>query len=256
MDRKYRRKPLNRQKIALFLADAALTIVLIVLVIRFFATRERVDRSKVTEDSFSPQTAENVSLDDSEIGGTIEKFNALTGQGVDPVAWLMCEGTTVDYPVVQNVDDEYYMTRNVYGERDSHGAVSLDSRNSDQLLDGQIILYGNAMADGTMFGSLVQYRDQSYYGAHPTMTLYTPFETYTIHIYSAHLTSPEMANYPTWFDSEVERQSFINMNLAKSFIAGESDVPDDATLITLVTNSDYTAGENSRFALRGYLTVD
>lgn len=256
MERKHRRKHLNYRKIMIFCLDVILTIVLIAVTIRFFSAGPKGNAPVSVQNE--PGIAENGTepQENGEQGDIGQRFGALAEKGVNPVAWLSADGTALDYPVVQNVDDEYYMTRNVYGEKDVQGAISLDSRNSSELLDGQIILYGNAMSDGTMFGSLVDYRDQAYYDGHPTMKLETPTQSYTVHIYSAHLTSPEMANYPTWFDNDTERRSFINANIGKSYIAAESDVPDDVTLITLVTNSDYTAGADSRFAVRGYLTAD
>ena len=207
----------------------------------------------------SPQTGEQGAASpatDPQAAPTADPAAALTAlqqQGVPAVAWLSGPGSVIDYPVVQNSDDEYYMTRDAQGKKDQNGAICLDGRNSAELLDEHIILYGNAMADGSMFGSLVSYGQQAYFAAHPTLSLYTPEKAYTIRVFAAHLTSPDRSNYPTWFETADTRAAYIQEICNKSAISSELEIPADARLISLVTNSAFDAGENSRFVIHGYL---
>lgn len=128
-------------------------------------------------------------------------FTVLANEGVPAVAYIASEGTPIEYPVVQHIDNEYYMARNVAGKKDENGAIYLDCRNSKEFLDEQVVIYGNPMADGTMFGSLVSYSDNAYLTEHPSLYLYTPAANYRIDVFAAHTASPAMTNYPIWFEN-------------------------------------------------------
>lgn len=179
-------------------------------------------------------------------------FSALTAEGVPAVAWLYSAGTPISYPVMQTLDNEYYMERNERGKRDKNGAIFLDCRNAAEFVDAQIMLYGNPMESGSMFGSLVEYRNQSYFAEHPTLYLYAG-KNYRIDIFAAHTASPAMSNYPTWFENDSTRAMFINSIREKSLIESDMTIASDAKLVALVTCSDFDAGEDSRFVVHGVL---
>ncbi len=180
-------------------------------------------------------------------------FSALTREGVPAVAWLYSAGTPISYPVVQTLDNEYYMERNELGKRDKNGAIFLDCRNTAEFVDAQIMLYGNPIERGSMFGSLMEYRNQSYFAEHPTLYLYTAQKNYRIDIFAAHTASPAMSNYPTWFENDSTRAMFINGVREKSLIESDMTIASDAKLVALVTCSDFDAGEDSRFVVHGVL---
>ena len=179
-------------------------------------------------------------------------FDLLRQSGVNAVGWLYCEGTPINYPVLQSTDNEYYMTHNAAGKNDKNGTLFLDCRNSVELLDEQIFLYGNPMADGSMFGGLLSYTNQSFLDEHPSIYFLTPARAYRIDVYAAHTASPDMSNYPTWFADAAARRAFMEAQQADSMIAGSPDLA-AASLATLVTSSDFESGENSRFLVNGVL---
>lgn len=174
--------------------------------------------------------------------------------GIPAVAYLCSEGTAVNYPVVQYIDNEYYMERNAKGKKDESGAIYLDCRNSIEFLDEQIVIFGNPMADGSMFGSLVSYRDNDYLAAHPSLYLYTPYGNFRIDVFASHTASPAMANYPIWFADAAARTDYIEAAKAQSAIKPEVAIAPDAKLICLVTSSDFDSGANTRFVVHGVLT--
>ena len=188
--------------------------------------------------------------------GTLDAvdFAVLNQAGVPAVGWLYSPNTPLSYPVMQYLDNEYYMERNEQDKKDKNGAIYLDCRNAAELADAQIMIYGNPMEDGSMFGSLVEYRSQAYFAEHPCLYLYTGEKTYRIDVFAANTASPEMANYPTWFETDASRTIYINGLRESSFIQSDMTIAADATLIALVTCSDFDAGENARFVVHGVLT--
>lgn len=181
-------------------------------------------------------------------------FAALSAQGVDAVAWLHSPDTAINYPVMQTLDNEYYMSRNELGKRDKAGAIFLDCRNSTTLSEAQIMLYGNPMEDGSMFGTLAAYSDAAYFAAHPSLYLITPEKTYRLDVFAAHKASPAMSNYPTWFETDAARATYLNELRASSLIASDMTIASNATLVSLVTASDFNAGDDARFVVHAVLT--
>ena len=76
-------------------------------------------------------------------------------QNPDVFAWLTVEGTRIDYPVAQHSrDDTYYLSHNIDGEETYYGAIFTELVNKKTFEDPVTIIYGHAMLDDSMFGSL------------------------------------------------------------------------------------------------------
>jgi sortase B len=71
----------------------------------------------------------------------------------DAVAWLVVEGTEINYPIVQGDDNEFYLKSDFEKKQNNHGAIFMDYRNN-AFADYNTILYGHNMRDKTMFGAL------------------------------------------------------------------------------------------------------
>lgn len=81
----------------------------------------------------------------------------------DYVFWLQIPDTEIDYPVVQK-DNEYYLKRDFFGEKNKHGTIFLDVNCE---VEGEfLLLHGHNMKDGTMFGSLRNYKKKDYASEH------------------------------------------------------------------------------------------
>lgn len=178
---------------------------------------------------------------------------ALQQQGEPVAGWIYCPGTSIDYPIVQGEDNEYYMEHDFSGKKNSSGAIYLDCRNDASFSDEQIMIYGNLMSDGSMFSPLVQYLNQSFFDQHPVFEFYTPSGKYMISVYSAHRGSPAMSNYPIWFMDAAQRDAFISSETAASAIRSAVQIQEGETLISLVTSSDFDAGEDARVIVRGVI---
>lgn len=90
------------------------------------------------------------------------------------VAWLVVEGTNIDYPVMWTPGDEnYYLYRGFDGSDDLNGCLILDTDSSVDPLTTNLIIHGHNMKSGAMFGRLTDYEDKSYYEEHKYITLYT-----------------------------------------------------------------------------------
>lgn len=154
-------------------------------------------------------------------------FDALLEVNPDIRAWLDCEGSGINYPVVQGEDNEYYLRRMYDGTRNKAGCLFIDYEN-EPFTDRNTIIYGHNLLDGSMFSELTGYREQDYYEAHPDMLLATPDGGYIVEVFAAFVASPGEAGEDTspwmiawendgafaaWLDAAVER-SLIQAGVA------------------------------------------
>ena len=110
--------------------------------------------------------------------GIREEFKALYSENKDVAGWLRIPGTGIDGPFVQAQDNDYYLRRNFYGEKDNRTRLFFaDYRNvfgAGGELSKVTIIYGHHLsADTRIFAEIENYLDLEYYKTHPTVELDT-----------------------------------------------------------------------------------
>ena len=103
-------------------------------------------------------------------------FDALRQVNEDVAGWIYCEGTVINYPVVQGEDNDFYLHHDIYGQESRYGAIFADYKADLYGGESNIIIYGHHMRNGSMFGSLEEYDSRSYYEEHPSFFLFLPEE--------------------------------------------------------------------------------
>lgn len=92
----------------------------------------------------------------------------------DMAAWLTIPGTRIDYPVMWTPEDEeYYLRKDFYGNKDSNGCLLLDTDSCLDPLTTNLIIHGHNMRSGAMFGTLTDYEKESFYNEHKQIILHT-----------------------------------------------------------------------------------
>ena len=110
-------------------------------------------------------------------------FDTLWAQNGDIYAWIELPDTWLQYPILQHPDsDTFYLNRTVDGFEGYPGSIftfRVEGKRFDQF---NTVIYGHNMIDGSMFGNLKNFRDESYMREHRELTIYTPESTlhYTI----------------------------------------------------------------------------
>lgn len=133
--------------------------------------------SEYNKGSNTYDTIVSVAKKDREID-----FDKLKSMNEDVVGWIYSKDTVIDYPVVQGSDNDYYLSHLFDKTTNSSGAVFLDYNKKPDFTSSNSILYAHNMKNGSMFASLMGYKDQAYYDSHKTMELYTPNQDYEIEV--------------------------------------------------------------------------
>ncbi len=98
------------------------------------------------------------------------------------IGWVKIADTIIDYPVMQTVNNEYYLDHNFNQEKDRNGCIFMDYQCDVVKGCDNIILYGHHMKSGKMFGTLNRYSKESYYEEHPTIQFDTIYEKGTYQV--------------------------------------------------------------------------
>jgi len=125
-------------------------------------------------------------------------FEELVELYPDVIGWLYCEGTPINYPVVQAKDNDYYLRRMINGKYNIGGTIFMDYRNNADFSDEITIIYGHNMKNGSMFGTVPKYKKQSFLEKHPVMIFRTPEKNYTFEVLGGYATtaSDMIYSYP------------------------------------------------------------
>jgi len=136
-------------------------------------------------------------------------FDALMSQCPNVCGWLYSENTVINYPLVQTYDNAYYLTRLPDGTPNANGSLFLDWQCYKDFSGRSTVIYGHHMNDGSMLASICEYKNQSYYDAHPYMYLSTPTRNYKVEIFSGFITSSDSSAYTLTFGTDDLYLAFI-----------------------------------------------
>ena len=81
---------------------------------------------------------------------------AVKAQNSDTVAWLSVDGTTINYPIVQTGDNDYYLKHSFDKSIKKSGWTFMDYRNNKNMSDTNTIFYGHNLLNMTAFGSIAK----------------------------------------------------------------------------------------------------
>ena len=119
------------------------------------------------EPSLSPTTDSD---DEGQQEVVLHDSAALSSTNCDYVGWLTIPGTVINYPVMFSPSEpERYLHLDYYKQYSYSGTPFLDTRCDPN--EGNLIIYGHNMINGTMFGSLKSYRNENYLNSHKTIFL-------------------------------------------------------------------------------------
>lgn len=178
-------------------------------------------------------------------------FSQLAEINSDIMGWIYIEGTKINYPVVQEENNRYYLNRLFDGSYNASGCIFLDCRSSSDFSDRHSIIYGHHMKDNSMFAGLVQYKKQAFYDEHPVALLVTPEAYYKIQFFSGYVSD-------TWSDAwdlnidEAEFAGWLNDLQDKSCFEASATPAMTDRIITLSTCS--YEFDSAKFVLHGYIS--
>ena len=150
-------------------------------------------------------------------------FDLLRTEGKDIVAWLYCEDTPINYPIVQGEDNEFYVEHLPDGTHNGFGTLFLDFINEPDFSDFNSIIYGHNMLDDSMFGVVTEYNEQTYFEDHPLMYLMTPEQYYRMELVGGVILPINSWFYNLDYMNPEKREAFVRQLKEESTFASAAE---------------------------------
>ena len=112
----------------------------------------------------------------------LEEYQTLYNKNKKLIGWLKIDDTIIDYPVMQTVNNEYYLDHNFNQEYDKNGSLFLDKDCDVVRRNTNLIIYGHHMKSGKMFGNLNSYSNEEYGKKHALIQFDTIYEKGTYEV--------------------------------------------------------------------------
>lgn len=105
----------------------------------------------------------------------------------DFIGWLQIPDTTVDYPVVQTDDVDYYLHHTFAGKKSYIGTLFSLGKTDFQTPSRNIAIYGHHIRSNAqvMFSPLTEYKDQDFYADHKTIYFDTLYHAGAYKVFAA-----------------------------------------------------------------------
>lgn len=175
----------------------------------------------------------------------------------DIYAWIYIPNTSVDYPILQHeTEDNYYLNHNLDYSEGRPGCIYTQvSHNSKDFTDFNTIMYGHNMRAGTMFATLHNFEDETFFNENKYFYIYTPEHTYVYEIFGAYAFDDRhiLANFDN--DSESDRTTYLeevfSIRDMSAHFREDVEVTTEDSIVTLSTC--ISGRPNNRYLVQGVL---
>lgn len=183
-------------------------------------------------------------IEDIQVGQVYDflevDFEPLIKRNSDVHAYLKVKGVEgLEYPVMQTMDNEYYLDKDIDRNKSGAGWLFADCRNNLDFMQFNTIIYGHNRIDGLMFGKLKQLLKDEVNSVPDADKIY--FNTKTskmiFEICSVYVTTYDDWEYYDVDFSEKGKQNFIERlnRLNEVPVFSRSDLSTMDTFLTLST---------------------
>ena len=216
------------------------------------AAEQYTNEADESDSAAATSTASATANAEEEDNFTVD-FEALQAASPYAKGWMRISGLdVVDYPVVWYENDEFFLNHSWDGSSSRYGAIFMEAANVSDFSDCYTIIYGHNMKNGSMFGSLKKYQDQSFYEENGgKIKLYLPGETRTYQIFAARYADPtDQTVYMVGFAHDETFFNYLQNIKAQSLYDTGVEVNKDDNVIMLSTCAN---GGSSRFVVHAKL---
>ena len=177
----------------------------------------------------------NTMADNIEI--PLQDVAKLKDDNEDVVGFLQVLNTNINYPFVQTTNNSYYLTHDLYRNSNGGGWVFLDYRNQDNFDNKNSIIYAHGRENHTMFGTLKNVLDESWYQNEENyvVKLATQTQSYVYQVFSVYRIENTNDYIQTEFQSDSEYLRFLTKLQERSIADFQTTVSASDKILTLST---------------------
>jgi sortase B len=194
------------------------------------------EMSEIYYEYDSKGNPENDQTDDSaSVSVNTNSTEKLHNINEDIIGWIQVPETNIDYPVVQGMDNDFYLNHDIKRNQAKHGSIFMDYRN--MINDQNLIIYGHHMKDGTMFKDLTKFKEEDFFHTQKDFYLDMGKGKERYQIFSVSVLSGDINYLKIFFETQEEFSSYIEEIKKDAYFYRDFELKEDTKLLTLSTCS-------------------
>lgn len=167
----------------------------------------------------------------------------------DIVGYLNIKGTSINYPILQSYDNEYYLERNMAKQYDLAGSLYLDYENNIEVEDLNHVIYGHNMKNDIMFHSIRYYSSKDYYDQHKYIQFDTLYEEGIWEVFSFMKTTTDFNYIQVIFQNDAYFYGMLKEMQNQSIYETGVEVSSSDRILTLSTCADASPTSKNRLVV-------
>lgn len=252
-DKNKEEKKNNKIIIKILIIICSIIFVLATAYLIYYFCNRYANKNNMKElQNYMPEVANN---SESKETATMIKVRELQKENEDIKGWIEIENTHINYPILQNDDNEYYVYRDYRKEESSYGSIYMKDKSDINDANSNLVIYGHHMKDGEMFADLLEYVNEEFYQEHKIVKITTENEEREYEIiatFKSRVFYEDEKNVfryynITNFENEDEYNNFVINSKKNQFYDTGIDASYGEQLITLIT-CEYSQ-ENGRMVV-------
>ena len=229
-------KLIRKRKNKVLTVQIILIIVMLISIINIILYFVNIKTNNDTNKRIIEEVIDNGEQDTNSNGGKID-FQKLINMNSDTKGWIKYNDDKINYPIVQSTDNNYYLKKTFNKKNNSVGSIFLDYRNNG-FNDQNTVIYGHAMPDGSMFGSLEDMYEKDFFDNDDHNYIYVidlNNRKMIYQVFSYYIIEKEDYYITTSFNDDVQYYKFINVIRSRSYKSFNVNVDTNDKILTLST---------------------
>ena len=152
--------------------------------------------------------------------------------------WIEVENTNISYPVVQAMDNSFYLKKDFNKNDSSAGTIFMDALNNFEI-DNNTVLYGHNMKNKTMFNNIMLFKKSDFFKQNNKIKIKHTGDgkEYTYEVFSAYHSDNTFDYNTVRFGESYSFMNFIEDIKKKSIFKKDMEILETDKIITLSTCS-------------------
>ena len=228
---------MNKKWVHKMIPLVMLLLVIIIFIVSFnYFQLKNIRNGKIVETNMNHDSNSSMTVTVS----AKEEVKELQQENNNPdiQAILSIDNSSFKEPVVQTVDNEYYLTHDYSRQPDSLGAIYADYRVNLEA-GRKILIFGHSSTKKyTPFNYLENYYDEDFYQNHKYITLKTQSNTYQYEIFSVYVETSDFTYMNMNFESNEDWYLHILKLQKKSLYSINIDLTEEEDILIMQTCSN------------------
>ena len=171
------------------------------------------------------------------------ELDALQAENEDVIGWISIPDTKINYPLLQNEDNAFYLSHTWQKNHNPSGSVFMDCKSPSDFSSFNSIIYGHNMMYDEMFSPLHQYRKSEYMQEHPYVYIASAEGVSRYEVYAAGFAGINTIVYGLNIEREEDKQAYLSYAEETLSVSKELSPALEDSFITLST---CTGGDHGR----------